>query len=115
MKMLLAIIQPNKLQAVRDALQNSGVQRMTVFDAEGYGRQKGHAAVYSGVEYQINLLRKVSLEIVVNDDFVERTIETITRIARTGSQGSIGDGKIFVLPTLETITIDEDRRGQEAV
>jgi nitrogen regulatory protein PII len=115
MKILLAVIQPNKLQAVREALQDIGVQRLTVLDAQGYGRQKGHSALYSGVEYQINLIRKVSLEIVVNDDFLERTIDTISRIARTGSQGSIGDGKIFVLPTEMTITIDDGIRGPSAV
>jgi nitrogen regulatory protein P-II 1 len=74
---------------------------MTVVDAQGYGRQKGQSANYQGVEYRVNLLRKVSLEICVNDDFLERTIETISAIARTGSEGCIGDGKIFVLPTLE--------------
>jgi len=113
--MLMAIIQPTKLQAVRDALYEMGVERMTVCDAHGYARQRGQTATYRGVEYQTNLLRKVMLEIVVNDDFLERTIETITNIARTGSQGNIGDGKIFVLPTVEAITIDQERRGPSAV
>jgi nitrogen regulatory protein PII len=113
--MLLAIIQPNKLQAVREALHQIGVHRLTVVDAQGYGRQKGHAALYSGVEYQIHLLRKVGLEIMVNDDFMEKTIETVCRVARTGTQGSIGDGKIFVLPAIEAITIDDNTRGPSAV
>ena len=73
------------LQAVREALSHMGVHRMTVVDAQGYGRQKGHSANYQGVEYRVNLLRKVSLEICVNDDFLERTIETICAIARTVS------------------------------
>jgi nitrogen regulatory protein P-II 2 len=113
--MLLAVIQPNKLQAVREALQHIGVQRMTVLEAQGYGRQKGQSATYRGIEYQVNLLRKVTLEICVNDDFLERTIDTITSIARTGSEGCVGDGKIFVLPILEAITIDDGRRGPGAV
>lgn len=115
MRMLMAIIQPTKLQAVRDALHAMGVERMTVCDAHGYARQRGQTATYRGVEYQTNLLRKVMLEIVVNDDFLERTIETITNVARTGSQGNIGDGKIFVLPAMEAITIDQERRGPSAV
>ncbi len=115
MRMILAIIQPTKLNAVRDALATIGVERMTVCDAHGYARQRGQTATYRGVEYQTNLLRKVMLEIVVNDDFVERTIETLTMVARTGSQGNIGDGKIFLVPTLEAITIDQGRRGPSAV
>jgi nitrogen regulatory protein P-II 2 len=114
-KMLFVVIQPNKLQAVREALLNIGVQRMTVLDAQGYGRQKGFSASYRGVEYRVNLLRKVTLEICVNDDFLERTIETISSIARTGSEGAVGDGKIFVVPTLEAITIDDQVRGPGAV
>ena len=113
--MLFAVIQPNKLQAVREALNHAGVQRMTVVDAQGYGRQKGQSASYRGIEYRVNLLRKVTLEICVNDDFLDRTIETILTIARSGSDGSIGDGKIFVLPTLEAITIDDGQRGPGAV
>lgn len=113
--MLLAVIQPNKLQAVREALEKVGVQRMTVVDAQGYGRQKGHALNFRGVEYRVHLLRKVMLEIYVNDDFVDRTVDTITSIARTGSEGSVGDGKIFVLPGIEAITIDDGLRGPGAV
>lgn len=113
--MLIAVIQPNKLQAVHEALTHMGVHRMTVVDAQGYGRQKGRSATYQGTEYKVNLLRKVSLEICVNDDFLERTIDTILAIARTGSEGCIGDGKIFVLPTFEAITIDDGQRGPGAV
>ncbi len=115
MKLLFAVIQPNKLQAVREALQRIGVQRMTVVDAQGFGRQKGQSAIYRGTEYRVNLLRKVSLEIVVNDDFLERTIAALTSIARTGTEGSIGDGKIFVMPVLDAITIDDQQRGPGAV
>lgn len=115
MKLLLAIIQPTKLQSVRDALVNVGVERMTVCDAQGYGRQRGQTATYRGVEYKVNLLRKIAIEIWVNDDFVERTIETILVASRTGSQGSIGDGKVFVLPTEQAIAVGPQLRGPEAI
>jgi len=100
-KFLIAIIQPNKLNPVREALYDIGVTSINVLDAQGYGRQKGHSAMYGGVEYKINMLRKVMLEIEVHEDYIERTLETIQTVARTGSEGSIGDGKVFVLPTLE--------------
>ena len=115
MKMIIAIIQPTKLNAVRDALVHAGVERMTVCDAQGYGRQRGQTQLYRGHEYRIDMLRKVELEIIVNDDFLERTIEAITSVARTGPEGTIGDGKIFVLPVDETIRISETVRGPEAV
>ncbi|MHB0959057.1 MAG: P-II family nitrogen regulator [Pirellulaceae bacterium] len=98
MKMIIAIIQPTKLSALREALVKIGVERMTVCDAQGYGRQRGQTEYYRGVEYKTYLLRKIALEIAVNDDFLERTIDTIVSIARTGPEGNIGDGKIFVLP-----------------
>lgn len=101
MKLLLAIIQPTKLHAVREALYQAGVERMTVCDAQGYARQRGQLATFRGVEYRVNTLRKIAVEIWVNDDFVERTIDTLVRVARTGSEGNIGDGKIFVIPTHE--------------
>ncbi len=115
MKLLLAIIRPTKLEAVREALKDVGVERMTVCDAHGFGRQRGQTESYRGVEYNINLLRKVALEVVVNDDFVTRTIEIIERVARTGEEGNIGDGKIFQLPVDEVIRIGETVRGKEAV
>jgi nitrogen regulatory protein P-II 1 len=88
---------------------------MTVLESQGYGRQKGHTASYRGVEYKINLLRKVTLEIFVNEDFLERAVETITSISKTGSEGCVGDGKIFVLPVLDAITIDDELRGPGAI
>jgi nitrogen regulatory protein PII len=115
MKLLLAIIQPTKLHAVREALYRAGVERMTVCDAQGYGRQRGQTATYRGIEYKVNMLRKISLEIWVNDDFVERTIETLQRVARTGSNGTIGDGKVFILPTEQAIAIESNTRGPGAV
>src|SRR5687767_4475573 len=114
-KMIVAIIQPTKLDAVRVALDRMGVTRMTVCDAQGYARQRGQTATYRGHEYKTQLLRKVALEIVVNDDFLEPTLETLTTIARTGPEGTIGDGKIFVLPALEAIQIGDGLRGKQAV
>ncbi len=115
MKMILAIIQPTKLSAVREALSKIGVERMTVCDAQGFGRQLGHTESYRGVEYKTNLLRKVALEIAVNDDFLDRTIDTLTAVARTGPDGNIGDGKIFVLPLADVIRIGGTTTGPEAV
>ena len=89
--------------------------RMSVSDAMGYARQRGQTETYRGSEYQTNLLRKVQLEIAVNDDFLERTIECLTRVARTGSEGTIGDGKLFVLPMVEAIQVSDGQQGPGAV
>ena len=115
MRLVIALIQPTKLSAVREALDKIGVTRMTVCDAQGYGRQRGQTTTYRGNEYKTNLLRKIAIEIVVNEDFLDRTVETVMNIARTGPEGQIGDGKVFVLPVEETIEISPNRRGPEAV
>jgi len=115
MKLILAIVQPPKLESIRGALERIEVSRLTLYDAQGYGRQRGHTASYRGHEYKAKLLRKVALEIVVNDDFLDRTINTIAHVARTGSEGAIGDGKIFVLPVEEAIQIEDGTRGPGAV
>ena len=115
MKFILAIIQPPKLRPVQEALAKIGVERMTVCDAQGYGRQRGQPAMYRGVEYKTNLLRKIALEIVVNDDFLDRTLDTLESVARTGTDGNIGDGKLFVLPIAETYQIGGAATGPEAV
>ena len=114
-KLVIAIIQPTKLNPVQQALEKIEVTRMTVCDAQGYGRQRGQTAMYRGHEYKTNLLRKIALQIVVNEDFLERTIEAIVAAARTGTEGSIGDGKIFVVPLEEAIQINDGHRGKEAV
>jgi len=114
-KMVMAIIQPIKLQAVRDALYAIGVDRMTICDAQGYGRQRGQPATYRGNEYKAHLLRKIAIEIMVNDDFLDRTIDVLVKVARTGSEGNIGDGKIFVLPAADAVTIDSGQRGPSAI
>ncbi len=115
MKLILAIIQPTKLNAVKEALTAAGIERLTVCDAQGFGQQHGQTQMYRGHEYKTGFLRKIELEIAVNDDFVERTIEVIRSVARTGSEGTIGDGKIFVLPMDDAIRISETVRGPQAV
>jgi len=115
MKLLLAVIQPTRLQAVVDALSRLEVTRLTVCDAQGYGRQGGPAELYRGQEFTSKLLRKVSLEIAVNDDFLERTIDCILEVSRTGSEGNIGDGKVYILPLDEVIRIGDTTRGIEAI
>ena len=115
MKLIVAVIQPTKLTAVRAALEHIGVTRMTVSDAMGFARQRGHIETYRGHEYQTLLLRKVAVEVAVNDDFVERTIACLEEHARTSTEGHIGDGKVFVLPVDDVIQISDAGRGPSAV
>jgi nitrogen regulatory protein PII len=115
MKLIIAIIQPTKLDAVQKALARLDVTRMTVSDAMGYARQRGQIETYRGHEYKTNLLRKIALEIAVNDDFLDRTIECLEEVARTSSEGHIGDGKIFVVPMDEAIQINDGHRGKGAI
>jgi nitrogen regulatory protein P-II 1 len=114
-KLVIAIIRPTKLTAVREALEKIEVTRLTVCDAQGFGRQRGQTELYRGHEYTATLLSKIALEIVVNDDFLERTIETIMNVARTGPEGTIGDGKIFVLPAESAIQVSDGFSGPGAV
>jgi nitrogen regulatory protein P-II 2 len=114
-KLIIAIIQPNKLETVKQALSEVEVFRLTVLDVQGFGRQRGHAETYRGHEIGVNLLRKVQLQIAVNDDFVESTIAAIMKAGRSGAQGEIGDGKIFVLPMDECVRIRTGERGSEAI
>lgn len=115
MKLILAIIQPTKVRAVKEALERVGVERITICDAQGYGRQRGQTEMYRGVEYKAILLRKGVLEIAVNDDFLDRTIKTISEVARSGKEGEIGDGKIFVLPIDDAIQVNDGVRGKQAI
>jgi nitrogen regulatory protein P-II 2 len=115
MKLIIAIIQPSKLEAVKAALTEVEVFRLTVMDVQGFGRQKGHTELYRGHEFSVNLLRKVQLQIAVNEEFVEPTIQAIIKGGRSGNQGEIGDGKIFVLPMDDCIRIRTGERGQEAI
>jgi len=102
MKMVTAVIKPFKLDDVREALAEIGVQGITVSEVKGFGRQKGHTELYRGAEYVIDFLPKIKLEIAIDDDQVERVVETIANTARTGK---IGDGKIFVTPLERVLRI----------
>lgn len=113
--MILAVIQPTKLEPVRQALASAGIARMTVCDAQGFGRQGGRTESYRGHEYATRLLRKVAVEIAVNDDYVDRTIEILMQVAKTGSEGNIGDGKIFILPMDDAISLASGQRGPGGV
>ncbi len=107
-----AIIQVSKLDAVKDALHEVGVEGMTVFEARGHGRQKGHTEFYRGREYTVDLIPKVKLETVVADEMVEKVVQAIGNAARTGK---IGDGKIFLSRIDEAIRIRNDERGDSAL
>jgi nitrogen regulatory protein P-II 1 len=112
MQKIEAVIQPSKLDAVKDALVEIGVEGMTILEARGHGRQKGHTEFYRGREYSVDLLPKVKLEIVVTDEMAEKAIQAIITSARTGK---IGDGKIFVSKIDEAIRIRNDERGEIAL
>jgi nitrogen regulatory protein P-II 2 len=114
-KLIIAIIQPGKLESVKEALTDVDVVRLTVLDCQGFGRQKGRTGVYRGHEFGVNLLRKVQLQIAVNDEFVDDTVAAIENGGRSGEQGEIGDGKIFVLPMDDCIRIRTGERGAEAI
>jgi len=115
MKLIVAIIQPNRLEAVKAALAEVEVFRLTVMDVQGFGRQRGQTEVYRGHEFTVNLLRKVQLMIAVNEEFLHPTIDAIIQGGRTGEKGEIGDGKIFVLPLEDCIRIRTGERGGEAI
>ncbi len=112
MKKIEAIIKPFKLDEVKEALQDVGIQGITVTEAKGFGRQKGHTELYRGAEYVVDFLPKVKLEVVLEDQLVERAVEAIEQAARTGR---IGDGKVFVSAIEEAIRIRTGETGSEAV
>jgi len=114
-KFIIAIIQPNRLESVKQALSEVDVFRLTVLDVQGFGRQRGHAETYRGHEIAVNLLRKVQLQIAVNDEFVEPTIAAILKGGRSGETGEIGDGKIFVLPLEQAVRIRTGETGHAAL
>lgn len=115
MKYIIAIIQPSRLESVKEALSHIEVFRLTVSDVQGIGRQKGHTEVYRGHEYKINFVSKVKLEIAVDDKYVNSTVDAIANAARTGEQGKIGDGKIFILPLEECMRIRTREKGVDAL
>ncbi len=112
MQKIEAIIQPSKVEAVKTALIEAGVLGMTILEARGHGRQKGHTEFYRGREYSVDLLPKIKIEVVVNDESVESAIQAIISVARTGK---IGDGKIFVSKVDQAIRIRNDERGETAL
>ena len=112
MKKIEAIIKPFKLDEVKEALQDVGLQGITVTEAKGFGRQKGHTELYRGAEYVVDFLPKVKIEVVVEDGLVDNAVEAIAAAARTGR---IGDGKIFVIPVEEAVRIRTGDRGADAI
>ena len=112
MKLITAIIKPFKLDDVRQAVADIGVQGITVTDVQGFGRQRGHTELYRGAEYRVDFLPKTKIELAVDDSIAEQVIEAITNVARTGK---IGDGKIFVMVLAETVRIRTGETGVEAV
>ena len=112
MKKIEAIIKPFKLDEVKESLQEVGIQGITVTEAKGFGRQKGHTELYRGAEYVVDFLPKVKIEVVVDDNLAERAVEAIQTAAKTGR---IGDGKIFVSDIQEAIRIRTGERGADAV
>ena len=112
MKKIEAIIKPFKLDEVKKALNDIGVQGMTLTEIKGYGRQKGHTEIYRGAEYKVDFIPKIKIEIVVNEADIDKVIETIKSSANTGK---IGDGKIFVLPIENAIRIRTGEKGEDAI
>jgi nitrogen regulatory protein P-II 1 len=112
MKLIIAIIKPFKLEEVKEALSEIGIEGMTVTEVKGFGRQKGHTEIYRGSEYTVDFLPKVKLEIVVTSEIVGKTVDTIVKAAKTGK---IGDGKVFVVSLDDAVRIRTDERGEAAI
>ncbi len=112
MKKIEAIIKPFKLDEVKEALQDIGVQGLSVIEAKGFGRQKGHTELYRGAEYVVDFLPKMKIEVVIDDDMVEKAVDAIVAAARTGK---IGDGKIFISSVEQAIRIRTGEEGTEAL
>lgn len=112
MKKIEAIIKPFKMEDVKEALSEIGIEGMTVSEVKGFGRQKGHTEIYRGSEYTVDFLPKVKFEIVVTDERVQRAVDTIVQSAKTGK---IGDGKVFILPIEDVMRIRTEERGNDAI
>jgi nitrogen regulatory protein PII len=112
MKLIVAIIKPFKLEEVKAALADIGIEGMTVTEVKGFGRQKGHTEIYRGSEYTVDFLPKVKLEVAVDDGQLDKVVDTITNAARTGK---IGDGKLFILPLESVVRIRTGEKGTEAL
>ena len=112
MKLITAIVKPFKLDEVKDALKEAGVQGMTVTEVQGFGRQAGHTEVYRGAEYTVDFVPKVRVEVLVPNDAVDRIVDTVVATARTGK---IGDGKVWVIPVETVVRVRTGERGADAV
>ena len=112
MKKIEAIIKPFKLEEVKEALAEIGVEGMTVSEVKGFGRQKGHTEIYRGSEYTVDFLPKIKIEVVLADDLTDKAVAAIVKAAKTGK---IGDGKVFISPVLEAVRIRTDETGDKAV
>jgi nitrogen regulatory protein P-II 2 len=112
MKLIIAVIKPAQTDDVREALAQAGIAGITVTEVRGFGRQKGHTELYRGAEYKIDFLPKIRIEVAVGDEHLDRTVDAITRAARTGK---IGDGKIFVLPVDNAVRIRTGETGKDAL
>ncbi|HZA60741.1 MAG TPA: P-II family nitrogen regulator [Actinomycetota bacterium] len=112
MKLVIAVLKPFKLDEVKDALRSIGVNGLTVTEAQGFGRQRGHTEVYRGAEYQVDFVPKVKIEVVADDDQVQQVVDAIMKSARTGK---IGDGKIFVVPAEQVYRIRTGEMGPDAI
>ena len=112
MKKIEAIIKPFKLEDVKEALHEIGIEGMTVTEVKGFGRQKGHTEIYRGSEYTVDFLPKIKIEVVLTDDLTEKAVAAIVKAAKTGK---IGDGKVFISPVLEAVRIRTDETGDKAV
>jgi nitrogen regulatory protein P-II 1 len=112
MKKVEAVIKPFKLEEVKDALTEIGIQGLTVSEVKGFGRQKGHTELYRGAEYVVDFIPKIKIEVVVPDNIAEKVVEAIVNAARTGR---IGDGKVFIIPVEDTVRIRTGERGENAI
>lgn len=112
MKKIEAIIKPFKLDDVKEALNEIGLQGMTISEVKGYGRQKGHTEIYRGAEYVVDFIPKIKVEVVVKADWTDKVVETIQKAAYTGK---LGDGKIFVVPVEEAVRVRTNEKGQDAI
>ena len=112
MKMLMCVVRPNALDAIKEALSKLGIQGITVSEVKGFGRQKGHKEIYRGAEYVVDFTPKIKVEVVVRDDLVERCVDAVCGAARTGQ---IGDGKIFMLSVDEVVRIRTGETGDAAI
>lgn len=115
MKLIIALIQPHRLEAVKKELNEKEIYRLTVVHASGYGRQKGQIQYFRGMEVESNLIDKIELQIAVNNDFVKPAIKAIIKGARSEDDGQIGDGKIFVVPLDDVIRISDGENGKKAI